>query len=218
MRIGNLLRASIPVASGVGINVVPISGFVFGGWPPATMMVVYLVESCLVALVVALRIRLFAPMQLVQANGTMQHRKETIGGFLAVALGFSLVGTILSSLFLYRLIDFALTQQALVTALASFAIVQGISLLADLVLRGDANSAMVDRWMLPGLRRGCLIFGAVFLGFFVAIYDMAAFIYPFVALKLFFDVGGALEEATARWRSSTTASADLLGSIKKTSS
>lgn len=53
--------AATPILSALGMNAVPAIGVWFGGWPPATAMVVYLAETLLIVMVTALRLRLLLP-------------------------------------------------------------------------------------------------------------------------------------------------------------
>lgn len=200
MRAGRVAKAGVPVLSALGINAVPVSGLVFGGWAPETTLVVYIVETLLLVLVTALRLRLFAPLQLVTANGATQSRGETIQGFVLVTGGLILAGAVFSAFFLWRAVDLAATQHALMISLPVFAAFQGMGLLADLVFMRQPSQAVIERWMLPGLRRGCVLYGAVVFGTLGAVSGLTFFVYPFIALKVLFDIGGAIEEGMARLR------------------
>jgi hypothetical protein len=198
MGAGKLLRASVPVLSGAGINVVPIAGLTLGGWPPETTMAVYIVETALLVAVTALRLRLLAPARLATTSGKSQSRAEAIQGFLLLTGGFTLAGAIFSAFFLSRTIDLSLTLRALAASVPVFLAVQAAALLADLLLLRQGSQAQAERWMLPGMRRGCVLYGAVFGGALAAVFGFGSYVYPFIALKLLMDVGVALEEAGAR--------------------
>lgn len=210
MRAGSVVRAGVPALSALGINAVPVSGAVFGGWSAETTLAVYIVETALLVAVTALRLWLMAPPRLVTASGKTQSRGETIQGFLLVTGGFTVGGAIFSAFFLWRSVDPELVLRAIAASLPVFVVVQLLALVADLLLLRQASQAVVERWMLPGLRRGCVLYGAVFLGAAAAVFGLGAYIYPFIALKLFFDIGGALEEAVARVRGVAPPSPGLL--------
>jgi hypothetical protein len=198
MGTGKLVRASVPVLSGAGMNAVPVAGLVFGGWPPDTMMAVYVVETALLIVISALRLQLLAPARLETTNGKSQSRAETVQGFLLLSGGFTLAGAIFSAFFLSRTIDLDLTRQALVASVPVFLAVQGVTLVIDLLLLRQISQAQAERWMLPGMRRGCVLYGAVFGGALAAGFGLGAYAYPFIALKLLMDVGVALEEVGVR--------------------
>lgn len=200
MGLGKLIRASVPVLAGVGINAVPLTGLLVGGWPPETTMAVYIVETALLVGFTALRLQLLAPAQLQTSSGRLQKRAEAIQGFLLLTGGFTFAGAIFSAFFLSRTIDLALTWRALTASLPVFVVVQVLALLADLLLLRQVNQAQAERWMLPGMRRGCVLYGAVFGGAFAALFGFQAYAYPFIALKLLMDVGVALEDAGVRLR------------------
>jgi hypothetical protein len=201
MGAAQMVRASVPVVSGIGVNSVPIAGTFLGGWPPETTMAVYVLETVLLVAVTALRLRLFAPERFVDLSGATRPRSDAIQGYVlftgGVALGFGMF----SALVLGRNLDPDLTWQAIRVSLPAFALWQGLSLLADLLLLRRADQALVERWMLPSMRRGCVLYGAAFLGAVAIQVNVAAFLYPFIALKLLIDLGGAVEEALARLRS-----------------
>ncbi len=198
MGVGKLTRASVPVLSGLGINAVPLTGLFFGGWPPETTMAVYIVETALLVGITALRLRLLAPTRLQTSSGRSQNRAEAIQGFLLLTGGFTLAGAIFSAFFLSRTIDLALTWRALVASLPVFVAVQVLALLADLLLLRQVSQAQAERWMLPGMRRGCVLYGAVFGGAIAAMFGFQAYAYPFIALKLLMDVGVAVEDVGVR--------------------
>lgn len=210
MSAGKLVRASVPLLTGAGINAVPVAGLLFGGWPPETTMMVYIVETALLVAVTALRLRLLAPARLVTMSGRSQSLAEAIQGFLLLTGGFTLAGAVFSAFFLARTIDLELTLRALATSLPVFFAVQGVALLADLLLLRQVSQAQAERWMLPGMRRGCVLYGAVFGGALAAVFGFAAYAYPFIALKLLMDVGVALEDAGLRLRGETPPASGVL--------
>jgi hypothetical protein len=200
MDITQMARASVPMVAGIGVNAVPIAGTFWGGWPPETTMAVYILETALLVAVTALRLRLLAPERLVGLSGATQRRNEAIQGYVLFTGGLVLAFGLFSALVVGRKLDPELTWQAIRVSLPAMALWQGIGLLADLLLLRRANQALAERWMLPGLRRGCVLYGAAFLGAVVIQFNAAAFLYPFIALKLLFDLGGAAEEALVRLR------------------
>lgn len=195
-----IVRAGVPVVSGVGVNAVPVAGALFGGWPLETTMAVYILETALLVAVTALRLRLLAPKQFVGMSGAMQSRGEVVQGYLLFTGGLVLGFGLFSMLVVGRNLDRELTWQAIRASLPAIAFWQALALLADLLLLRRADQALAERWMLPGFRRGCVLYGAAFLGGVAVQFDTAAFLYPFIALKLLFDLGGAIEEARARLR------------------
>ncbi len=64
--------------------------------------------------------------------------------------------------------------------------------------------------MLPAIRRGCVIYGAVFGGMIAAMVGFTAYVYPFIALKLFMDIGVALEEVSLRLRNEAPPAAGVI--------
>ncbi len=200
MRAASVFGAGVPLLSGIGINLVPIGGLLLGGWPPETTMAIYIVETALLVAVIGLRVRLLAPTRLRTASGASQSRSEAIQAFLLLTGGFTFVAAIFSAFFLARTIDLALTLRALAYSLPIFFGVQGLALAADLLLLREASQAQAERWMLGGMRRGCVLYGAVFGGMLAALFGFSAYVYPFIALKLLMDLGVAAEEALARIR------------------
>jgi hypothetical protein len=217
MGAGKLARASVPMLSGAGINAVPVGGIVLGGWPPETTMAVYIVETALLVAVTALRLRLMAPARLQTAGGRSQSRAEAIQGFLLLTGSFTFGGAVFSAIFLSRTIDLELTLRALAVCLPAFFAVQCLALVADLLLLRQVDQAQAERWMLPGMRRGCVLHGAIFGGAIAAAAGFAAYAYPFIALKLLMDFGVALEEAGLRLRGAPPAAGALEITVKRSS-
>lgn len=205
-----LMRASVPVLSGAGMNAVPVAGLVFGGWPPETTMAVYVVETALLVAVTALRLQLLAPARLQTKSGKSQSRAEAIHGFLLLTGGFTLAGAIFSAFFLSRTIDLDLIGRALAASVPVFLAVQGVALVIDLLLLRQVTQAQAERWMLPGMRRGCVLYGAVFGGALAAGFGLGAYAYPFIVLKLLMDVGVAVEEAGVRLQDEPSSTPDSL--------
>lgn len=195
---GGLVKAGLFGA--VGINAVPVTGTLAGGWPPETTLAVYLVETLLLVAIIAVRLRLLAPERLETQSGKMQSRAEFIQGFLLLCGGLSVGAAIFNAFFLSRSINIDITIRALGASLPVFLGVELLILAGDVLLMRRASQPVAEGWAVRGMRRIVVLFFAVWLGMAAALFAMDWFIWPFIGLKLLMDVGIALEQALAHLR------------------
>ncbi len=160
------------ILSAVGINVVPAAGFFGLGWGWSTTMLLYLLETLVGILLVALRIRLLAPAQeevtgmslpghgvvtrpkpgqKVQryvwptANGVLYDRTEMLKSYLVIAVSLSVGAGLFIATFLFLLMRVSLEGVALRSGLAGILTFQLIGLLSDLVGRRSLSLVQAEK-------------------------------------------------------------------------
>jgi hypothetical protein len=131
-----------------------------------------------------------------------QKRAEVIQSFSILAGGFVLMtGLFLLAITLMAgILDIELTRRVLGPSLLTLSAWLLISLIVDVVLIRQVGQIQAEAWVQQSLGRVFLIYLAVFIGVFLALFFQAVwFVTPFIILKAIVDIGGPVERMVKRF-------------------
>lgn len=176
-----------------GQNAVPVSGWFFGGWSPATTLALFWVENVVLTTFIATRVVIHW-----RATRTRGHLDGFLRKFLVTALVFSAGQGLLLGLFLTGVLGETITRQDLVVGVQWMIVAQTASLVMDSWTIGRwpfAEIRLRTEWLLGRVVMVHLsILGGVLL--FAAAGQPRWFFSTFVVLKALVDIGGLLP----RWQ------------------
>jgi hypothetical protein len=204
------LQQLIQTGTGISINVVPLVGFLWGGWAAETAMILYLLETLVSAPLVVLRLYWLTPWAERADPPRWRKRRELIQGYLLLVGAFSLGCGVFMSVFFFLLIKLPLDIAALRTGLLPIAGFLLLGFVADLLLLPPTPLAETDPLIRRSVGRVVLLYFAVFFGMVLAAFEHGWFLWPFVILKTLADVEGVFPWAVRPQR----AVAPILDSVK----
>ena len=191
-------RLLITGGAGLGVTAVPLVGFFWAGWTPATAMVLYLLENLLGAGLVVLRVQLLRPRAARIDRYEASQRREWIQTYLLVVGAFSAGCALFMSAFLFLIMRLPLELTTLRAGLANISIFLLIGFIADLLLGHPLDLAGVEACYKRSLGRVCLLFLSVFIGIWLAAIREPWFLLPFVFLKTMADLDEPLQWVVVR--------------------
>ncbi|MCB0209405.1 MAG: hypothetical protein KDJ52_08750 [Anaerolineae bacterium] len=215
-----ILGAITTVFTALGINAVPAIGFFGLGWGWETTMVLYLLETLLGIVFVALRIRLLSPAQQEiigaslpdnpgvlkkksgtkvisyarpTANGVLYNRTELLKSYLLIMGSLSVVLSVFIGVFLFMVMRVQLDPAALRSGLLAIVIFQLMGFLSDWIWLRPLSLDRAEKLGEQSLGRGALLYFAVFAGVCAAAIHPYGFLVPFIGLKTMVDVGQPIQ-------------------------
>lgn len=213
-----------PVASalaGLGVNAIPLGLVVFGGQSPQIALALYLLETFLLVVLSALRVQIMAPLEdpayetmdstvretetrtrgHVTRSVAPRNRTTLIGNYLIVAMGFTLVLAVFVVAFVFLFGQTEIPGPVLLAGLAGIVAFQAFSFVADLLLIRRLSPDRIDPLLDRSMSRVYLLYTAVFVGFFVALFSrVELFVVPFIILKTTADVAVPVSALAGRRR------------------
>lgn len=215
----NPLNALAPALAAIGINAVPAFGFFVNEWTIATTMLVYLLDNLIGVTLTSGRIWLLVDKQakydpanrpagglpegmaLTVSTGKRTTKKysltssrnEMLQGFMLTGYAFSLGVAVFIGVFIFLIFRIPVDANAIRTSLIWIGALHLGSFLNDLLFRRDSPMATAEVWVRQSLGRVLLLFLAVFVGIFVALWSNQAFFIPFMLLKFMADLEGPLD-------------------------
>jgi hypothetical protein len=198
----------IAALQALGINAVPVVGMFAADWSVETAMLLYLLENLIGIPLAALLVRLLAPPREDAPGMRVRLRREILNTYLIVALGFSLGSAVFILLVTYRTTNGQLDLTGLRTGLSAIALFAFLGFLIDLVYMRPLSLPRAEKVLERSLGRIFLLYLAVFVGMFLAIFGLASFFIPFVVLKTLVDIGYLLQAFPGRQRAEETAPTD----------
>ena len=203
-----LARYLIAALQALGINAVPVVGMFAADWSVETAMLLYLLENLIGIPLAALLVRLLAPPREDAPGMRVRLRREILNTYLIVALSFSLGSAVFILLVTYRTTNGQLDLTGLRTGLSAIALFAFLGFLIDLVYMRPLSLPRAEKVLERSLGRIFLLYLAVFVGMFLAIFGLASFFIPFVVLKTLVDIGYLLQAFPGTRRSEETAPTD----------
>lgn len=189
------------LGTALGANAVPVLGVLLAGWQAETALLLYVFETVIAILLVALRIRILAPAyEEVPGRGQLR-RRRMIGDYLLFALGFVGVTSVFILFFIGMSTQGALNLDGLRTGATLILGILLAGFVVDLVTLYPASLVECEGLMNATLGRVAVLYFAVFIGVVAAMFDAGWFLLPFVALKTMIDVGRPIQFVAARLRS-----------------
>ena len=179
----------IAALQAVGINAVPIFGVVAADWSVETAMLLYLLENLIGIPLAALLVRLLAPAREDLPGMRVRHRREILHTYLLVALSFSLGSAIFILFVIYRASNGQFDLTGVWTGLGAISLFALLGFLVDLVFMRPLSLPRAEKVLERSLGRIFLLYLAVFVGMFLAVFGLASFFIPFVVLKTLVDIG-----------------------------
>jgi hypothetical protein len=143
-----------------------------------------------------------APQQMNNNAAQSQKRADVIQSFSILAGGFAIVTGIflLAITLMAGMLDIELTRRALGPSLLTLSACLFGSLAVDVVLIRQVEQIQAEAWVQQSLGRVFLIYLAVFIGVFLALFFQAVwFVTPFIVLKAIVDIGGPVERMVKRF-------------------
>jgi Family of unknown function (DUF6498) len=230
----NPLNALAPALAAIGINAVPAFGFFASDWTIATTMLVYLLDNLIGVTLTSGRIWLLVDknarydpanrpagglpegMALTVTTGKRTTKKysmtsgrnEMLQGFMITGYAFSLGVAVFIGAFIFLIFRIPVDAGAIGTSLLWIGALHLGAFLNDLLFRRGSPLAVAEVWVRQSLGRVFLLFLAVFVGIFVALWSNQAFFIPFMLLKFMADLEGPLEMLRRLFRRHSTISAD----------
>ena len=198
----------IAALQALGINAVPVVGMFAADWSVETAMLLYLLENLIGIPLAALLVRLLAPPREDAPGMRVRHRREILNTYLIVALSFSLGSAIFILFVVYRTTNGQVDFTGLRTGLSAIALFALLGFLVDLVYMRPLSLPRAEKVLERSLGRIFLLYLAVFVGMFLAIFGLASFFIPFVVLKTLVDIGYLLQAFPGTRRSEETAPTD----------
>jgi hypothetical protein len=178
--IKHLLAPLTTVATAIGVNAIPAFGMLAAGWQAETAMLLYLFETLVVIVLVALRIHLLAPpYEVTQGRGVVR-RTPLIKHFLLFTLGFTGVVSVFTLLFIGMGSGGEPNLVAVRTGALLILLILFGGFVVDLLLPRPSSLTECEAWINGAIGRVALLYFAVFIGVFVALIDVAWFFAPFV--------------------------------------
>jgi predicted lysophospholipase L1 biosynthesis ABC-type transport system permease subunit len=136
------------------------------------------------------------------ASVPSQKRADVIQSFGILAGGFAIATGIflLAITHMAGMLDIELTRRALGPSLLTLSACLLGSLAVDVVLIGQVEQIQAEAWVQQSLGRVFLIYLAVFIGVFLALFFQAVwFVTPFIVLKAIVDIGGPVQRMVKRF-------------------
>ncbi len=183
----------IAALQALGINAVPVLGMFAADWSVETAMLLYLLENLIGIPLAALLVRLLAPAREDAPGMRVRHRREILKTYLIVALSFSLGSAIFILFVTYRTTNGQVDLTGLRTGLGAIGLFALFGFLVDLVYMRPLSLPRAEKVLERSLGRIFLLYLAVFVGMFLAIFGLASFFIPFVVLKTLVDIGYLLQ-------------------------
>jgi hypothetical protein len=203
-----LAKYFIAALQALGINAVPVVGMFAADWSVETAMLLYLLENLIGIPLAALLVRLLAPPREDAPGMRVRLRREILNTYLIVALSFSLGSAIFILFVVYRTTNGQLDLTGLRTGLSAIALFALFGFLVDLVYMRPLSLPRAEKVLERSLGRIFLLYLAVFVGMFLAIFGLASFFIPFVVLKTLVDIGYLLQAFPGARRVADTAPTD----------
>ncbi len=203
-----LAKYLIAALQALGINAVPVVGMFAADWSVETAMLLYLLENLIGIPLAALLVRLLAPAREDAPGMRVRHRREILNTYLIVALSFSLGSAIFILFVVYRTTNGQVDLTGLRTGLGAIALFALLGFLVDLVYMRPLSLPRAEKVLERSLGRIFLLYLAVFVGMFLAIFGLASFFIPFVVLKTMVDIGYLLQAFPGTRRAEETAPTD----------
>ena len=214
----NPLSVLAPALAAIGINVVPAVGFFVNEWTIATTMLVYLLDNLIGVTLTSGRIWLLvhkdAPYEpakrptgglpegraLTVTSGKRttknyrltSSRNKMLQGFMITGYGFSLGVAVFIAGFIFLIFRTPIDAAAIRASLLWIGALHMASFLSDLLFQRDSPLAVAEIWVRQSLGRVFLLFLAIFMGIFVALWSNQGFFIPFMLLKFMADLEGSL--------------------------
>lgn len=218
---GGLITSTISL---LGINAVPAAGLLVGGWAVETAVLLYLIENVVTVLLAALRVRLLSPVREEwgssrpqgwstvtingrtrrQGPGPYRERGSLLSGYLLAGLGLSVGSGIFLLFFVFGILRAGVEPEGIRLGVAGMLAFQLFGFVGDLFLLRPLPLTRAETLLATSLGRVVLLFLAVFIGVFVALFNDYWFLWPFIVLKTMVDVGSQLKFLFGR-RNSTLA-------------
>ena len=203
-----LAKSSIAALQALGINAVPVVGMFAADWSVETAMLLYLLENLIGIPLAALLVRLLAPAREDAPGMRVRHRREILNTYLIVALSFSLGSAIFILFVVYRTTNGQVDFTGLRAGLGAIGLFALLGFLVDLVYMRPRSLPRAEKVLERSLGRIFLLYLAVFVGMFLAIFGLASFFIPFVVLKTLVDIGYLLQAFTGARRAEEAGAAD----------
>jgi hypothetical protein len=172
-------------------NAVPAGGWFVAGWAPGTTLAVYWFENLVASLMLAMRMS--AHRRATRMHG---HRDQTVGSFLLVALGFTLVHGVFVGAMLFLAKIGPVDWTAVVTGARAVLCVHAVSLIFDLLTIARWPFAEIRRRTDATFARIMVLHMGLLVGMGVAIALKAptSFFSAFIALKALAELSDVLPQ------------------------
>lgn len=194
----SLITLAASTLSALGVTFVPAGGFLLWGWSPATVMVLYLLETLVGVLLTAARVKWLAPKDTIPGAGSLLGDQHPLQGYLIISLGLSLACAVFMTMFLFALPRASLDTGAIKTGMQAILLFQCVGFVADLVWLRRWGANQVDNLLTASLGRVALLYFAVFSGVILAAAALNWFLWPFVVLKTVADLEQPLKVLRSR--------------------
>lgn len=179
--------------SALGINSIPAIGLFVAGWTPQTAMLLYLLENLVAVLLGALLVHLLVPSREETPGSKPRDRRTVLNTFLLVAITFSVGSSIFMAFFLFKDPGARPELDAVRAGLAGILAFQLFGFLSDFVWLRPLSLVQGEKLLERSLGRVFLLYLAVFVGIFLALFSDRWFLVPFVGLKTMVDVGQPIQ-------------------------
>lgn len=212
MRGRQIVRAFNAGVSRLGVNGIPAGIVLVGGENPETAMILYFLENIITIILVVGRVWWLAPAddpayrrlrpnfsQLtingrpVSRNHTPNNRYSLIINYLVAALGLSAGSGLFLFLFVWLVMAVEVSGRVILTSLGGIVAFQLLNFVSDLCFMEPLAGENVEPFLAQNLGRVVLLFLAVFIGLFLALWAKAWFILPFALLKTTLDLTQPLQ-------------------------
>lgn len=183
------LRALPTAAAALGVNAVPLLGWLRQTWTAETVMILYFLETVFVVALVGLLVRLAVPA--ADASGAPQaaRRNELARDYWLVLGGFTLVCGVFIATILLLFRGVAVPWAAVGRALGVMAVLQLLGYGWEAFRLRPLDLADAETLVNRDMGRVAVLYFGVFIGMFLMMARPEWFVWPFVALKTVADVG-----------------------------
>ena len=216
MNARNIIGFLISLISILGVNFIPLEMFLYRDFSAESAMVFYALENVAAIVFAVVFVALFAPAK--EENPDFAHRdeilkqnpgfavervrkkSEILQGYLVFSIGFSAGSLVFLTAFIFIVLKTHIQIAAVVTGFYWIIGFQCLEFLGDLLTRRPLSLAKSETYLKQSMGRVALLFLAVFIGIFLALFVDRWFVVPFIALKTITDIAGLLQNFGSRFK------------------
>lgn len=198
MKTNGLAAILLRVGTVLGINTVPVIGWLREAWSAETVMVLYYLETVVVVLLAGLMVRLVVPATDGRGRNIARQRNRLARDYWLVMGGFALVIGFFMAVMLLLFLAVPVPWPAVGAAMTVIVTLQVFSYSWEAYRLRPLDIADAEHLVNRDMGRIAILHLGVLFGVFLAAVRSDWFVWPFLILKTTVDIAGVLAQLNGR--------------------
>lgn len=195
MNIRGAFASLPPVAAALGVNTIPVLGWLRDTWSAETAMILYYLETLVVVVLVGLLVRLAVPAVDERGERIGRKRDTLVKNYWLVLGGFALVIGVFLAVILLLFMATPVPWRAVGVVMGVIVVLQVFAYGWEARRLWPLNIADAEQLVNRDMGRIAILHLGVLFGVFLAAVRAEWFVWPFIILKTVVDIGGLLATA-----------------------